>query len=84
MVTKKRCVLVDVLEAFTKLHSKGIVHTDVKPLNVLLCEQQDSDQQRGGSGEGGDELPFIDFKLIDFGLAFDNEKVGCFCFVLIF
>jgi serine/threonine protein kinase len=79
---KKRCVLVDLLEAFTKLHSKGVVHTDVKPLNVLLCErgEEGAQQQQSGSasGEGGRELAIVDFKLIDFGLAFDNEKVSVF------
>jgi serine/threonine protein kinase len=65
---------VDVLEAFTQIHAKAVVHTDVKPKNVLICER---DGQSGGSGKGGRGRlpPIVDFKLIDYGLAFDHEKV---------
>jgi len=55
----KTTALADVIKGLAYLHSKGIVHGDVKPLNVLV------------SGE--DENEFI-FKVADYGCPFNNNS----------
>jgi hypothetical protein len=50
-----------VLEALAHAHSRGVVHRDVKPANVMLQEQGRS---RGGAGKSE-----ISVRVLDFGLA---------------
>ena len=50
-------MLADVVERISYLHSKGIVHGDIKPLNVLV------------SGDESDELIF---KVADYGCTIVN------------
>ena len=54
-------VLRQVLEALAEAHAVGLVHRDVKPANVILCE-------RGGLADVA--------KVVDFGLVKDLEAEG--------
>jgi len=54
-------VLRQVLEALAEAHGVGLVHRDVKPANVILCE-------RGGLSDVA--------KVVDFGLVKDLEAGG--------
>jgi serine/threonine-protein kinase len=54
-------VLRQVLEALSEAHAVGLVHRDVKPANVILCE-------RGGLSDVA--------KVVDFGLVKDLEASG--------
>ncbi len=49
---------VQIAEALQHAHEAGIVHRDVKPANVLVCEPQ---------SRGGDPIPRV--KVADFGIA---------------
>ena len=57
-VDLKITALADVIEGLAYLHSKSIIHGDVKPLNVLVC--------------GKDECKFV-FKLADYGGPIIND-----------
>ena len=54
-------ILRQVLDALAEAHGVGLVHRDVKPANVILCE-------RGGLSDVA--------KVVDFGLVKDLEGVG--------
>ena len=54
-------ILRQVLEALAEAHGVGLVHRDVKPANIILCE-------RGGVSDVA--------KVVDFGLVKDLEAEG--------
>ena len=59
-VDLKITALADVTEGLAYLHSRGIIHGDVKPLNVLVC--------------GEEENEFI-FKVADYGCPVNNNSL---------
>jgi serine/threonine protein kinase len=56
-----RYIVLQVCDALAEVHRQGMVHRDMKPQNVMLCE-------RGGAGD------FV--KLIDFGIVKRIEAVA--------
>jgi eukaryotic-like serine/threonine-protein kinase len=58
---RMRYIMLQVCDALAEVHRRGMVHRDVKPQNVMLCE-------RGGVGD------FV--KLIDFGIVKRIEAVA--------
>jgi len=58
---RMRYIVLQVCDALAEVHRRGMVHRDIKPQNVMLCE-------RGGVGD------FV--KLIDFGIVKRIEAVA--------
>lgn len=59
-VSRRICMLLQVLQALSYLHRCGVLHRDMKPANVLSC-----------AGPHGPQV-----KLIDFGLAVPLREAG--------
>lgn len=51
---------VQLLEALSYSHSKGIIHRDIKPANLMVLNPTEDDRQRGIPGQ---------LKVMDFGIA---------------
>ncbi|KAM0226904.1 hypothetical protein ACHAPO_011998 [Fusarium lateritium] len=60
------CICMDIGRALEFLHPHGIVHSDLKPANVLVFNSQFDDYQ---DVSGKSKLPKISAKLCDFGYA---------------
>jgi len=60
----KITALADVIEGLAYLHSRGIIHGDVKPLNVLVC---------------GEEANEFIFKVANYGCPVNNNSMQTSC-----
>jgi serine/threonine protein kinase/tetratricopeptide (TPR) repeat protein len=60
-------LLVEVLRALEFIHSRGLVHGDLKPENLLVSTQAETEDDPGGGAQ---------VKLIDFGLAKREKDFG--------
>ena len=72
-------VILDVLKALTAMHTKGLIHRDVKPANIIANFQNASltmeqSKQRSSLGGDADLGAFVIAKLTDFGLARHIEQ----------
>ena len=61
-------IIADVLRALISVHEAGLVHRDVKPLNIMVT------QPLGPMPDGS--VPRLTAKLIDFGIAHRIEGAG--------
>ena len=70
-VSEIRTLTQQVLESLAHTHNKGVVHTDVKPENVLFEELLHKRRTPPSLGKGGRVLvtPSTQVKLVDFGSA---------------
>ncbi|MBI4587021.1 MAG: protein kinase [Planctomycetes bacterium] len=62
-------LFVDILRALEFIHSRGLVHGDIKPGNILAAAKPPASE--GAGGEGG-----VVVKLIDFGLTKREKDFG--------
>ncbi len=64
--------LVQTLRALEFIHSRGLVHGDIKPENILVC----GSLREEGEGEEGKAEPLPVVKMIDFGLTKREKEFG--------
>jgi len=66
-------LVVQVCRALEYIHSKGLIHYDIKPSNILVTKPKD---QRDKNKTPNDEPPTLYVKLMDFGLAGEHRIRG--------
>lgn len=72
-------LVVQVGKALSKAHRESIIHRDIKPDNIFLCDTGFSDSAPSSSGAGGPpraEGGEIFAKLLDFGTARRDDPLG--------
>ena len=63
-------IMVDVLKALSAMHTKGLIHRDVKPANIITSFEKTSVTKQQSPPNGDADLgDFVIAKLTDFGLA---------------
>lgn len=66
-----KTLLLDVVKALEHIHSHGIVHADVKVLNILLSSKNKNSWKEGVGWLGGlGDEEYLSAKLVDFGASF--------------